>query len=234
MFQWVSRPDREPVPSTPSWFGEVALIIASLQKQGVFSAINSQVRLARRRFGHYEVIDFLAVLFGYEILGERTLEAFYERLLPLAQPVMALFEPERLPCRWALSRFLASLTWEATEALRVLFLADLLARPLDQEPDTGTLVDRAGNEHVVFDSDGTREAARQRGLPKTEELPAPQPRLNKVCAAFLHRAQAWGGRRYAHRRLSLAHSSHWLGSLGNRGHGLYRQERRRGLTAIRG
>ena len=71
----------ESVPTTPSWFGEIALIIPYLRKQGVLSAISSQVRLARRRFGHYEVIDFLAVLFGYAISGERTLEAFYERLL---------------------------------------------------------------------------------------------------------------------------------------------------------
>ena len=140
------------------------------------------MRLSRRRFGHYEVIDFLAVLFGYAISGERTLEAFYERLLPLAQPFMALFDRERLPSRSALSRFLASLTWEATEALRTLFLADLLARPLDKERHTGKLTDRAGNERVVFDIDGTREAARQRALPKTEELPAPQRRLNQVCA----------------------------------------------------
>ena len=67
------------------------------------------------------------------------------RLLPLAQPFMALFERERLPSRSALSRFLASLTWTATEALRTLFLADLLARPVDKEKHTGQLVDRAGN-----------------------------------------------------------------------------------------
>ena len=140
------------------------------------------MRLARRRFGHYEVIDFLAVLFGYAISGERTLEAFYEQLLPLAQPFMALFDRERLPSRSALSRFLASLTWTATEALRTLFLADLLARPLDKERHTGQLVDRAGNARVVFDIDGTRQAARQRALPVTEELPAPQRRLNQVCA----------------------------------------------------
>src|SRR5437870_13083942 len=82
----------ESVPVTPSWFGEVALIIPYLRKQGVLSAITSQVRLSRRRFGYYEVIDFLAVLFGYAISGERTLEEFYERLLPLAQPFMALFD----------------------------------------------------------------------------------------------------------------------------------------------
>ena len=47
--------------------------------------------MPRRRFGRYEVIDFLAVLFGYAISGERTLEAFYERLQPFAGPFMALF-----------------------------------------------------------------------------------------------------------------------------------------------
>ena len=122
----------ESVPTTPSWFGELALIIPYLRKQGVLSAISSQVRLARRRFGHYEVIDFLAVLFGYAISGERTLEKFYEQLVPLAQPFMALFDRERLPSRSALSRFLASWTPAATEALPTLLLADLLARPSSQ------------------------------------------------------------------------------------------------------
>src|SRR5437660_3077699 len=120
------------IPSTPCWFGEVALLIPYLRKQGILSAINSQVRLARRRFGRYEVIDFLAVLFGYAISGERTLEAFYEQLLPFAQPFMALFERENLPSRSALSRFLASLTPTASEALSTVFLADLLARPASQ------------------------------------------------------------------------------------------------------
>jgi hypothetical protein len=74
------------VPSTPSWFGEVVLIIEYLRKQGVLSKLNERVRFRRRRFGQYEVIDFLAVLFGYAISGEWTLEAFYERLQPFAVP----------------------------------------------------------------------------------------------------------------------------------------------------
>ena len=68
------------VPSTPSWFGEVVLMAAHLHQHGVLSEISEGVRFARRRFGRYEVIDFLVVLFGYAISGERTLEAFYERL----------------------------------------------------------------------------------------------------------------------------------------------------------
>jgi hypothetical protein len=112
-------------PSTPSWFGEVALIAGYLRKHGVLSQINERVRFARRRFGRYEVIDFLAVLFGYAISGERTLEAFYERLQPFAVPFMALFERDQLPARSTLSRFLAALTETPVEALRTLFLDDL-------------------------------------------------------------------------------------------------------------
>src|SRR2546429_6727493 len=210
----------ESVPSTPCWLGEVVLIVSHLRKFGVLDAISSQVRFGRRRFGHYEVIDFLAVLFGYAISGERPLEKFYEQLVPFAQPFMALFDRERLPSRSALSRFLASFTWEATEALRTLFLADVLARPLDTERHTGQLVDRAGNEHVVFDIDGTRQAARQRALPQTEELPAPQRRLNQVCAPG-YTGRKRGEVIRTRTVVSQAHSYHWLGSFGNSGNGRY-------------
>ncbi|SRR6266699_5491348 len=71
------------VPSTPGWMGEVTLIAHHLRKLGVLSAMAEQVRFARRRFGRYEVLDFVAVLLGYAISGERTLEAFYERLARL-------------------------------------------------------------------------------------------------------------------------------------------------------
>src|SRR2546422_1827194 len=121
------------VPSTPCWFGEVVLIACYLRRQGVLSAICEQVRFARRRFGHYDVIDFVAVLFGYAISGERTLEAFYKRLHPFAPAFMALFGREHLPARSTLSRFLASLPQTTVEALRTLFLEDLLARPLNKE-----------------------------------------------------------------------------------------------------
>jgi hypothetical protein len=42
-------------------FEEVVLLTAHLRKHGVFTKINEQVRFARRRFGRYDVIDFLAV-----------------------------------------------------------------------------------------------------------------------------------------------------------------------------
>ena len=83
----------ESVPSTPCWLGEVVLIVEHLCKQGVLAAIDERVRFARRHFGHYEVIDFLAVLFSYAISGERTLEAFYERLARLRGDLHGLVQP---------------------------------------------------------------------------------------------------------------------------------------------
>ncbi len=208
----------EPLPAVPVWFGEVVLIVEHLRKQGMLAAISEQVRFARRRFGHYEVIDFLALLFGYAISGERTLEAFYERLQPFAVPFMALFERDQLPARSTLSRFLAALTEVPVEALRTLFLDDLLNRPLSNEKQTGGLVDRAGREWVVFDIDGTREAARHRALPQTEELPPPSRRLDDVCAPG-YRGRKRGQVVRTRTVISQAHNFQWLGSFGNRGNG---------------
>jgi hypothetical protein len=219
-------------PSTPAWFGEVVLITRYLCKHGVLTKISERVRFARRRFGHYEVLDFLAVLFGYAISGEPTLEAFYERLQPFAVPFMALFERDRLPARSTLSRFLAALTPESVEALRTLFLDDGLSRPLfSPDKQTGGLVDRTGNAWVVFDIDGTREAARQRALPQTEDLPPAFRRLDEVCApSYTGRKRGQVVR--TRTVVSQAHSFQWLGSFGNRGNGRYRTELCQGLSAL--
>src|SRR5437764_814464 len=221
----------ESVPATPSWFGEVALIIPYLRKQGVLAAISAQVRLARRRFGRYEVIDFLAVLFGYAISGERTLEAFYERLQPWASAFMALFGRDRLPARATLSRFLAVLDQSAVESLRTLFLKDLLARPLEKEEQPGGMFDRQGNHYLVFDVDGTREAARQRALPKTEDRPAPQRRLRPLCAPG-YTGRKRGEIVRTRTTILQAHTHQFLGTFGNAGNGEYRAELRRAVTAI--
>jgi hypothetical protein len=217
--------------STPSWFGEIVLISRYLRMHGVLSKINEQIRFARKRFGRYEVIDFLAVLFGYAISGEHTLEEFYQRLQPFAVPFMALFERDQLPSRSALSRFLAALTQAPVEALRTLFLDDLLSRPLTPDKQTGSLRERAGTSWIVFDIDGTREAARQRALPQTDELPPPFRRLDDVCAPG-YRGRKRGEVVRTRTTVSQAHSYQWLGSFGNRGNGRYREELRQGLAAI--
>jgi hypothetical protein len=221
----------ESAPSTPSWFGEVVLLTTHLRTHDVLTKIAERVRFARRRFGRYDTIDFLAVLFGYAISGERTLEAFYQRLQPFAVPFMALFERDQVPSRSALSRFLAALTEVPVEALRTVFLDDLLARPLTPDKQTGSLLDRAGTCWMVFDVDGTREAARQRALPQTDALPPAFRRLDDICAPG-YRGRKRGQVVRTRTTISQAHNYHWLGSFGNKGNGQYRGELRQGLAAI--
>jgi hypothetical protein len=201
----------EPVPAVPVWFGEVTVIAHTLRHLGVLTAIEKRVRFARRRFGHYDLIDFVLVLLGYAISGERTLEAFYASLQPFAAPFMALFERECLPHRSTLSRYLSALDQAAVETLRTMFLEDLSARPLEQENTTGGLWDRQGTQWVVFDIDGTREAARQRALPSTPDLSPAQRRLDEVCApGYLGRKR---GEIVRTRTTVLqAHTHQWVGS----------------------
>jgi hypothetical protein len=220
------------VASIPAWFGEITLLVHHLQHQGVLAALEEQVRFARRRFGRYEVIDFLAVLFGYAISGERTLEAFYEQIQPWASAFMALFGRDRLPARSTLSRFLASLDQAAIEALRTLFLKDLLARPLNKEEQRVGLWDRQGSRWVVFDVDGTREAARQRALPQTPDRPPPQRRLRPICAPG-YTGRKRGEVVRTRTTVLQAHTHQWIGTFGNPGNGEYRAELRRAVAAIR-
>jgi hypothetical protein len=147
---------------------------------------------------------------------------------------MALFERTGLPSRSALSRFLAQLSEEPVEALRALFLDDLLSRPLTNdanEKQPGGLVDRTGEGWLVFDLDGTREAARQRALPKGEDLPSPFRRLDDVCAAG-YTGRKRGEVVRTRTIISQAHSFQWLGSFGKHGNGHYRQELPKALAAI--
>ena len=148
------------VLATPCWLGEVSLIAHYLRHQGVLALVEERVRFARRRFGHYDLIDFAAVLLGYAISSERTLETFYERVQPFANTFMALFGRDRLPARSTLSRFLAALDQAPVEALRTLFLEDLIARPLEKGEKAGGLWGRQATHYLVFDIDGTRQAAR--------------------------------------------------------------------------
>jgi hypothetical protein len=219
------------VPSIPAWFGEVTLLAHHLNRQKILQRISEQVRFAQRRFGRYEVIDFVAVLFGYAVSSERTLEAFYERMEPWASAFMALFGRDRLPTRSTLSRFLASLDQAAVEALRTLFLHDLLARPLVKEEQPGGLWDRQGNHFLVFDVDGTREAARQRALPHTLDRPAPQRRLRPLCAPG-YTGRKRGEVVRTRTAVLQAHTHQWLASFGNPGNGEYRAELRRAVATI--
>jgi hypothetical protein len=209
--------------------GEVAAVAQVLEHIGILKAIQEQVRFARARFGHYDLIDFVVVLIGYAVSGEPTLKAFYERLLPFADTFMACFGRSRLPARSTLSRFLAALDQATVEALRTLFLADLVARTPFAPP--GSLSDRQGNHWWVVDVDATKQAARQRALPAKPGLPAPHRRLTQVCAPG-YRGRKRGEVVRTRTTVLQAFTHHWIGTYGGAGNGDYRGELKRALEAI--
>ncbi len=209
--------------------GEVAAFAHVLTHTGMLKTIQEQVRFARARFGQYDLIDFVAVLIGYVLSGEPTRLPFYERLTPWADAFMALFGRDRLPHRSTLSRFLATLDQNTVEALRTRFQEDGLARKPFASP--GGLFDRTGGQWSVIDVDGTRQAARQRALPQTEDLPPPHRRLDQVCAP------GYQGRKRGEvvrtRTVVLqAHTQQFLGTFGGPGNGDYRGELRRAIGVI--
>jgi hypothetical protein len=84
----------EPLPSTPTFMGEVAAFAHRLAHTGIRSAIQEQVRFTHARFGHDDLIDVVAALIGSILSGEPTLLAFYERLAPFAEPFVAQVSAE--------------------------------------------------------------------------------------------------------------------------------------------
>src|SRR5215210_7494753 len=157
------------VPSVPPWFAELILLARHCTQRGILEAIAEHVRLARGRAGHYDVIDFVAVLLGYALSGEPTLEAFFDRLRPFAGPFMALFGRDQLPHRSTLSRFLADVDGACLAAVRQQFAHDLCTHGFAKDL-LGGLFDHSGHRLLVFDVDATRQVARQRALVTASEV----------------------------------------------------------------
>src|SRR5947209_4282708 len=216
-------------PSPPSWMGEVAAFAQVLSHVGMLKAIQNHVQFARARFGTYDTMDFVVVLLGYALSGERTLQAFYERLSPFADVFMALFEREHLPDRSTLSRFLSALDQTTVEALRTQFQDDLVAR--SPFASGGGLWDRCDQPYVVVDVDGTRQAARQRALPHLPSLPVPHRRFDQVAAPG-YKGRKRGEVVRTRTTLLQAHTHQFLGTSGGADNCDYRHEPQRAIQVM--
>jgi hypothetical protein len=217
-------------PCVPAWFAEVVILSQYLTTKGLREAFAQQVRLVRGRFGNYEAIDFLALLIGYAMSGERTLADFFERLAPFGPAFMALFGRKRLPHRSSLSRFLADVDPPCLEAFRPLFEQYSFAEGWTNE-SIGGIWDRQGRRYLVFDVDATRQAARQRALPCDPTLPPPRRRLDAVCEP------GYTGRKRGEvvrtRTVALQmHTRQWIGTYAGQGNGDYLAELARALRSI--
>jgi hypothetical protein len=217
-------------PSVPPWFAEVAILAQHLARKGLLEAFTHQIRLVRGHFGHYEPIDFLVLLIGYAISGERTLADFFERLAPFGAAFMALFGRANLPHHSSLSRFLADVDGPCLETFRTLF--ERFSLPEGWTAETiGGICDRQGRRYLVFDVDATRQAARQRALPCDPTLPPAKRRLDAVCAPGYKGRKRGEVVRTRTTALQM-HTRQWVGTYGGRGNGDYQRELASALRAI--
>jgi len=208
----------------------VVVIVQHLATNGLLDAFAHQVCLVRGRFGSYEPIDFLAVLIGYAISGERTLADFFERVEPFEAAFMALFGRRCLPHRATFSRFLSDVDRPCLDAFRMLFEQQCFPQGWTAET-IGGIFDRQKRRYIIFDVDATRQAARQRALPCDSLLPAARRRLDAVCAP------GYTGRKRGEvvrtRTTALQmHTRQWVGTYAGRGNGDYRSELASALQAI--
>src|SRR5215467_13173784 len=217
-------------PSVPPWFAEVVIMAQHLTAKGLFDTFAHRVPLVRNRFGRYEPLDYLALLVGYAISGERTLADFFERLAPFAEAFMALFGRSLLPHRSSLSRFLAAVDGPCLEAFRALFQQEAFTDGWTVE-QIGGLWDRQGQRSIVFDVDATRQAARQRALPCTPAWPPARRRLDAVCAPG-YKGRKRGEVVRTRTTVLQMHTRQWIGAYGGRGNGDYRGELTSALQAI--
>jgi hypothetical protein len=210
------------VPSIPAWFPEVVILARHFAQRGLIETISNQVQLARGRAGHYDVIDFVALLLGYAASSEPTLETFFERLAPFAAPFMALFGRDRLPHRSTLSRFLADVDPACLQALRQLFEHAVCQHAFAGDT-LGGLFDRHGQQVLVFDVDATRQVARQRPLTLRQDFPTPRRRMLPVCAAG-YTGRKRGEVVRTRTTVLQAHTQQWLGTFSGAGNGDYAAE----------
>jgi hypothetical protein len=164
-------------PSTPSWFGEVAVVAHALQRYGVLGAIQERVRFVRARMGKYELIDFAAMLIGYAVSGEPTLRAFCERVQPFASAFMALFGRADFP-----TPVLA--TWHIRSKNRTWPPRSLFSLGMELDGGTrGSCSSRCLGEEVSIRQEkqvfpcsmgcGKPEGCRARGFLSQESFPMP-------------------------------------------------------------
>ena len=69
----------------------MAVVARVFTQLGLLKAIEERVRFARARMGNYEVIDFLVMLIGYAVSGERTLERVFRASCSVCRGVHGAF-----------------------------------------------------------------------------------------------------------------------------------------------
>jgi hypothetical protein len=209
--------DQQSNPAMPQWFAEVLLLGEYWRTTGLLERLQTQVKVHRGRMGHYEVCDFVLVLFAYAVSGLDTLEDFFEQLNCVKSVLMSVWQRQHCPVASTLSRFLGDIEPTALEQLRTLFESDLMTHGFDSTHNGG-LVDRSGEHFWVFDVDGTHQVVRQRTLVSNASYPNPR-RRSRAANAKGYMGRRRGEATRTRSAVAQSHTSEWLGTFGAPGNG---------------
>ena len=210
-------------PSVPPWFAEVVIVAGYLAKKELLDAFSSQVRLVRGRLGSYEPLDFLALLIGYAVSGERRLPDFFDRLAPFGAAFMALCGRAGLPHRSSFSSIpgkgRSSLLRSVSHPLRAAQPCEMRGR---KNPSEVCGIGRSAAPSSLLSMPHVKQRDNERCPVIQPFLPALR-RLDGVCApGYLGRKR---GEVVRTRTVALQmHTRQWVGTYGGRGNGDYRGE----------
>ena len=163
----------------------------------------------------YEPIDFLALLIGYAISGERTLADFFERVAPFETAFMACLgakSSSSLQLESLSGRCGSSLFRSLSHALRA---AAALPRDGPRKPLAASSIDRGVATSSLMSMPHARQHGNERS-PAIRHLPAARRRLDAVCAP------GYTGRKRGEvvrtRTTALQmHTRQWIGTYAGRG-----------------
>ncbi len=203
-------------PAIPTYFAEAILLLELWVKSGLVSEINQKVKVCRGRMGDYEVIDFTLLPLVYAISNEQTLDLLFQRIAPFRPALAALWERAKIASASALSRFLSAISQSSVSALRTVLFQDLVKHGIGLQ-SMGGLYDRNGTINILFDIDGTREVARQRTLPTSEDYPNVKRRRPGCKPGYPGRKRGEVVR--TRTTVQQAHTHEWLGTFGAAGNG---------------
>ena len=219
-------------PSVPPWLAEVTILAQHLATKGLLEAFTHQIRLVRGHFGYYEPIDFLVLLLGYAISGERTLADFFERLSPFGPAFMALFGRANLPHRSSLSRLPLRRGSPLREIPFVRFSSSsAFQKDGPRKPLGESLIDK---DAVTLSLMWMRHARQRDNVHYLAircfllHAAASMPSVRRVTSG------GSGVRWYEHvPQRGPLHTRQWIGTYGDRGNGDYQAELATALQAIK-
>jgi len=165
----------------PDWSAQYATIIGRMRAAGLFDNIAASLRVPRA--GGYSDVDVVIFLLCFLCSRIDSQKEFGQRSAPYRTQLAALANRKRLPSPSSISRYCT----RAEVCYVQPFVDELLLSRADGalfQDERVAYRDSCGQKLQVFDWDPSVVVLRKRGLPESEELPAPRRHGERAEAGY--------------------------------------------------